>query len=422
MSSSAPVPDRTLILIAYHFPPEPVIGAARPYRFYKYLKRLGFRLHVITASPQTGANQADVQYIPDPFLSPQRGAGWKRQQDWRNELGWQAERAIRKLLLPGVLGMRWAYAVAAAAKRVLQAHPKALVLSTSPPFGTHYAAWRIAKANRVPWIADFRDPFGGVSLAMGGLNYFQKRLFNWLEKRVIRSADLVIANTDSIASEWSREHPSRADKIHLIWNGFDAEKPMVPLPLPDRSYKLLSHVGELYAGRTVTPVLEAISRLVYNQRLRARDIRVAIIGPAKASALPDEETLRFCQDQGWLDLSPDAIPQEKARQITQTSDGLLLIQPQSAVQVPGKLFEYLQIGRPILAFVMHDSPVERILEKSGVPYRCVYPDSDPLEMERTIREFFALPAEAVNPSEWFRENFRAENQAAELARLIKLLG
>lgn len=416
--SSAPVSDRVLILIAYHFPPDPVIGAARPYRFYKYLKRLGYRVHVITASPQSGVKQEGVEYVPDPFLSVRRDAGWHRKLDWKDEFGWQTERAVRKLLLPGVLGMRWAYGVGSAAHQILRKHPNACVMSTSPPFGAHYAAWRIARTRRIPWIADFRDPFGGVSLAMGGLNIFQKQLFNWLEKRVIQSADLVIANTDSIAEEWKRKHRAHAAKIQLIWNGFDPENPMTALPLPERKFKVLSHVGELYAGRTVTPVLDSVSRLVYDGQLKARDIRVVIMGPAKASALPDEESLRFYQDQGWLELSTDPVPQEKAKQITQTSDGLLLIQPQSAVQVPGKLYEYLQIGRPILAFVMHDSPIERILEKSGVPYRCVYPDSDPADMDFTIDEFFKMPSDVAAPSEWFVENFRAENQAKELARLI----
>lgn len=416
--SSAPVSNRAVIIVAYHFPPDPVIGAARPYRFYKYLKRLGHRVYVITASPQISGKQEDVEYVPDPFLNARRGEGWKRKLEWRDELGWQTERAVRKLFLPGVLGTRWAYGVAEAAKRIARKQPDCCVLSTSPPFGSHYAAWRIARAQRIPWIADFRDPFGGVSLAMGGLNVFHKLLFNWLETKVIQSADLVIANTDSIADEWRRKHRAQAENIHLLWNGFDPENPMLALRLPERKYKVLSHVGELYAGRTVAPVLLAISQLMYDGRLKPRDVRVVIAGPAKASALPDEEALRFCQDQGWLDLSTDALPQQKARQMTQTSDWLLLVQPQSAVQVPGKLYEYLQIGRPILAFVKRDSPVERILAKSNVLYRCIYPDSEPDEMQRTIVEFFGLSSDPVSPSDWFVENFRAENQARELARLL----
>ena len=46
-----------VILIAYHFPPGPEIGAVRPYRFYKYLTRMGYRCHVITASAQSRSEE-----------------------------------------------------------------------------------------------------------------------------------------------------------------------------------------------------------------------------------------------------------------------------------------------------------------------------------------------------------------------------
>ena len=38
------MPKPHVILIAYHFPPGPEMGAVRPYRFYKYLTRMGYRV------------------------------------------------------------------------------------------------------------------------------------------------------------------------------------------------------------------------------------------------------------------------------------------------------------------------------------------------------------------------------------------
>ncbi len=371
-------------------------------------------MHVITASAQTEPHNADIEYIADPFLAGQKG------------FGWQVERAVRKFLLPGVLGMRWAHAASSTARRYLKTKPVeqqsyTSVLSTCPPLGTHYAAWLLSHAERIPWIADFRDPLGGVSLNVDGFSAYQKRLFNWLEKKVIESASLVIANTDSMADLWKQQYPRQAAKIHLLWNGFDPESPIPPLALPARMYKVLSHVGELYGGRTVTPVLESIGRLVDRGILFATAIRVMVIGQAKASAIPEQQFLDRARSQGWLELSTEAVSQRTARQISQTSDALLLIQPQSDVQVPGKLFEYLQIGRPILAFVMPNSPIERILAKSGVPYRCIYTKSAANEMDRIVAEFFTLPSDAVTASGWFEQTFRAEEQARTLSSLIETL-
>ena len=36
-----------ILLIAYHFPPSNAVGGARLFRFYKYLKRLGYDCRVV---------------------------------------------------------------------------------------------------------------------------------------------------------------------------------------------------------------------------------------------------------------------------------------------------------------------------------------------------------------------------------------
>ena len=49
-----------ILIVAYYFPPGQEIGGARPYRFYKYLKRMGYECQVITASPQLDEHAADI--------------------------------------------------------------------------------------------------------------------------------------------------------------------------------------------------------------------------------------------------------------------------------------------------------------------------------------------------------------------------
>jgi len=232
-------------------------------------------------------------------------------------------------------------------------------------------------------------------------------------------ADLVVANTDSMAEAWKQQYPREAKKLHVIWNGFDPEARIAPAALPVRDYKVLSHVGALYAGRTVAPLLESVDRLITAGRVQASAIRVELAGYAEPSSLPSAEFIEGARRAGWLELDTNAVSQQKARRITDASDGLLLIQPQSGIQVPGKLFEYLQIGRPILAFIQRDSPIERILAKSGVPYRCVYPEFTALQIDSVMAEFLTLRSDAVRASGWFEEQFDARRQTETLAALIE---
>lgn len=404
------MPSPLVIVLAYHYPPDPSIGGLRPARFVKYLNRQGYRTLVITAAKQSVESES-VLYVPDFFVtSPGKGVGWN------------VDRLVRKFFQPGVLGVHWSGGASRAALTAFErlSPSQATILSTFPPLGTHLAAWRLAKQTGLPWVADFRDPLVWPGLEEGTLHY-QRRLSEWLENRILCRADAIIANTDAAAAKYHQRHQHRRDDIHVIWNGFDPEERMVPLPIPPRSHKLLSHAGALYGGRTVKPLLESIDRLVNSGRLRASGIRIHLVGSVGKSVLPAPDLLERGTRAGWLELNRESIPHAAARQLTQTSDGLLLVQPHTLVQVPGKLFEYLQIGRPILAYVLPDSPIERILAQSGVPFRCVYAGSPEPEFDAAVADFFTLDSNPVPANQWFDQNFSADRQTAALVEIIQNL-
>jgi len=398
-----------VLIFAYHYPPENSIGGQRPLRFSKYLSRLGYTCRVFTAADQTGREDPNTEFIADPFFTHPR-----------RSLSWQSERAVRKVFLPGALGTQWSYHASRAARRYLRTQPSTSVtiFSTFPPLGSHLAAWQLARSENLRWIADFRDPMRNALLSF---NPFQQTVDRWLEQIVVRRADAVIANTDGAIARWQEKYPSIVGKVHLIWNGFDPEDRVVPLPGSFGDCRVLSHTGELYGGRSATPILESIARLIATKRLPARRVRVLLVGPVESRALPKQEFLDHARDDGWLELITEKISKLEALQIARSSDSLLLLQPQSTTQVPGKLFEYLQIGRPILAFVQPDSASQRLLEQSGVPYRCVYPGSAPAAIDDTVAEFFRLPSMAVAANSWFEEQFNVEKQTRMLDAIIRSL-
>jgi Glycosyltransferase Family 4 len=401
--------DRWILLFAYHFPPENVIGAARPYRFHKYLQRQGYKCHVITAAKVSEMPELSAERVPDPFLeSPRAGVGW------------HAERAVRKLLLPGTLGTQWALHAYRAGKRFLREHSgdRVVILSTFPPLATHLAAWQLSRRTGVPWIADYRDPLTGLPAA-ARLGKHTQATYRLLDRIFVRSASEVIANTDAAQHALRVRFPGEASKINLIWNGFDPEERLSPGALPSVPIRLLSHVGELYEGRNIAPLLESMARLIGQGRLFPGQFRVRLIGPAEPECLPTPEFTQAAQSRGWLEIVSDQRPKSEALQIARSSHTLLIVQPQSAIQVPGKVFEYLQIGRPILAYVPRESSVERLLGPAGIPFRCIYPDDPPTLVDDKIASFFELDPTPVKPSAWFEETFNAEAQTAALAQLVE---
>jgi hypothetical protein len=137
--------------------------------------------------------------------------------------------------------------------------------------------------------------------------------------------------------------------------------------------------------------------------------------------LPGKQFVERARQDGWLEIM-EPVPVLRARELALESDGLLLIQPQSAVQVPGKLFEYLRMGRPILAYVIRDSPIERILRQTSVPFECIYPEHSPEEIDQRILSFMAkLDPAPASPGPWFEETFEASRQTKFLDNLIRSL-
>jgi hypothetical protein len=405
-----PARDDIVLIVAYHYPPDRAMGSARPYRFAKYLRRLGYRVHVIAASHE-GTLERDVTYVPDPFYATPRAG-----------VGWQMERFCRRFFLPGMDGLRWAWSAAQIGRTFIRenAGHRITLFSTYPPIGTHLAAYLIAGTERVPYIADFRDPLGDLRI-WNGATRLHKASLVLVERMIMKRVDMVIANTDAAATHFEREYPNKAGPVHVIWNGFDPEERSSPMAIPDRHELVLTHTGALYPRRTAVPLLESLQRVFDGGRLPVDRIKVRLIGNAAAASLPDREFLDRASKQGWLDLVTSGVPRDEAAAAMLGSDALLIVQPQTALQVPGKLFEYLPTGRPILALAPRGSAIEWVLKNSGVTYACVHPDDPPSTMDDTIVAFFNSDLGPVFPNAWFEENSNAQRQADRLHALITTL-
>ncbi len=402
-----------VILIAYHFPPGPEIGAVRPFRFYKYLTRMGYRCHVITASAQTEASD-DVLFLPDDLREVWEGTG-----EQRKSFKAYQELLVRKIAFPGHIGIMWAFAAAAQCHQLLRKYPgeKFVVFSTYPPLGVIPAGLMAYVRDRLPWIADFRDPLG-VGLGDEFTSNNQRFWNRQLEARVFRQASAVIANVEAAAEMWRKIYPRYARKLHVIPNGFDPEDVPRAREIPRRSQKILLHAGALYHGRNPNAILESLARLRAAGAPEASSAKIVLIGSVDAKTGMNQALCEQGQREGWLELRPPVARAESQR-LMEEADALLLVQPQSDVQVPGKLFEYICIGRPVLALVPRASAVEAILAKSGIPNVCLYADDAAQAADQKLAEFLRLSNTATPASEWFRTNFNAEEQTKQLAAIIE---
>lgn len=407
-------PKAHVIIVAYYFPPGQDIGGFRPFRFFKYLRRRGYPCHVITASRSADPLPEGVIWIPDTL-----GLMWEGKSKKKLTLRASIELLIRALAFPGHLGFFWTFDVAGRCRQIIRDHPgqKFVVFATYPAMGVLLTGLWLHWRAKIPWVCDFRDPMyrdatlQSMSRQMRFCNY-------WLERSVFRTAAGVIANTSLAADVLSARYPWARSKLNVIWNGFDPEEQPCAQELPARKEKAIVHAGGLHSGRSPNLIIESLSRLRQQGAPEVFSASLILIGDVNRTAGMNYALSGEAERAGWLKLLP-TVPKSEALRLIQQADGLLLLQPQSDVQVPGKLFEYICIGRPILALVPKHSAVEQILVKAGVPYVCIYSDDEPGTIDQKLLEFLRLPTQAVRYSDWFRNNFNAEYQAEQLASIIE---
>jgi glycosyltransferase involved in cell wall biosynthesis len=395
-----------VLFLAYVYPPDQYSGAARPHRLAKYLKRLGHRVSVLAAGEKPGfASQGDDVYrVQGEFDHLPRKS--------------RMEQVFRLSLFPYDEGATWIPRVVSTAKRWVTDGPRPVVISTSPPVTTHIAALWLKQKYGLRWFADFRDPLAG--------NPFRtiprvKFLDNVIENRIFRNADLLIANTEPVAEMWREKHRQAAGKVRVLWNAFDPETVAAAAPIPARTFKVLAQVGSIYGTRQPTLLLASIERLLAANRISPEAFRVQLIGPANLDAGAASRIDRLTSS-GILEFKPETVPSSEARRIISQTDYLLLLDVlgrEGGLQVPAKLFEYIAIGRPILALTIPGSPVEYILSHSGIPHVVIHADMSKETIDRELLRFLALDSTPVQASTKFEQQFDPAAQARMLSGWIE---
>ncbi len=107
------------------------------------------------------------------------------------------------------------------------------------------------------------------------------------------------------------------------------------------------HAGSLCNQRNPLPLLEALSELIRSGRVPAGGVALHFVG----TVAPEFNVPGVVQRLG-LDATVTIVGrvshQESLTRLA-SADLLLLIQPGTDLQVPAKLYEYMGLGRPVLA-------------------------------------------------------------------------
>jgi O-antigen/teichoic acid export membrane protein/glycosyltransferase involved in cell wall biosynthesis len=377
---------RTVLLIAYHFPPiKGSSGVQRTLRFAQHLPRFGWRPIVLTIDPLAYEERASIagNEVPEG-LQVYRAFGL---DVGRHLAVWG--RYPRLLALPDRWAT-WRHWAIPMAQKILREHKVDAIWSTYPIATAHQVALEVATNSDIPWVAEFRDPMWEPSYPPDPV---RNKTWLKLEQEIFARADRIVVTAPGAAELYAQRYPQYPRRsIEVIENGYDeetfarAEAGLAGIarpPVHGRPVTLL-HSGIIYAAeRDPIHFFAAVAALKSKRQLSARDLRIVL--RASGNEADYRRDLNRFRISDIVQLAPPIDYLAALKEMFQ-SDGLLILQAANCnAQVPAKLYEYFRARRPILALTDSAGDTARAVMDSGVGL-CA-PLNSAESIERALHEF-----------------------------------
>lgn len=248
----------------------------------------------------------------------------------------------------------WSIKIISPAYNLIKSEKIEVILTTSAPWSLLISGLILKKITGRPWVADMRDPWTTEELRYGTKSW-RRAIDKYFEKLCLINADVVIGVTPNWLDDLKRitGEESAIGKYELITNGYDeSDFKDYSLPVLNRNSEItISYIGSMFRGG-LEPLLLSFQNL--NGPLLER-IRFELIGYVHPK---DQENLATSTARSLFNYQPKRITHLQSLQIMRESHVLLLTLPLE--YYPGKVFEYLRVGRPVLALVPEGSAANLI--------------------------------------------------------------
>ena len=351
-----------VLIVAFHYPPDlSSSGVLRTLKFSRYLPENGWTPTVLTVDPkfyETKDSALERQIPPEVEVHRTNAIDMKRTFSIRGK-------HFRFTVVPDRY-TGWIPFAVSKGRELIQDKNIDAIYSTSPIPTSHLVAMSLHKLTGKPWAADFRDPWLEPELVDTRSPLY--RFEALLHRRVLRNASRLVFTTRQLQEYVLRDHQELMPKSVVIPNGYDeldfggsVEGEPARLPIT------ITHTGLVDGSyRSPSGVLETIASLIASGEIGPEEVKIRFLGPgnyvnsAEFTGLIDRLNLRnVIESTGKISYSQCLAEQAQ-------SHILLLLQcgDDTRTLIPAKAFEYLRVGRPILA-VTPEGATSELFAKTG---------------------------------------------------------
>ena len=423
---------KKILIVSDYFFPSTNIGAVRPSKIAKALKKDVYELDVFTRYPI----DSDSELYCDNYYCfserPVQGVGGFQMKS-------EERTGLKKFLFDRFTAIYKALYKIKAAKKANKSSAEMLnafkafiaksdkeydvVFSTFGPLSSLLCGlWYKKQHPSVKWICDFRDP-----AVVSQLGPFRNLFMLIKQQQACKVADEIITVSNGYLERICGE--KYKEKRHMIPNGYDREDLKFNAATSKVSDCLeLVYVGILYGEmRDITPVFSALDELIKEGKIDKSKVRFNYAGNDLKNLVIQAEK------SGLADIVADhgLLPREKCLELQFSSDLLVLSTWNTKKEYgvfPGKMLEYMLIGKPIVTTVSGDVPnseVARVIREGNLG--TVYESTNSVEDMKALKSYLKEAYDAkilggsipFNPNQAVTERYNYTNIIGRIEAIIE---
>ena len=243
------------------------------------------------------------------------------------------------------------------------------IVSIGPPHTTHLIGKKLAAKFSLPHVPVFIDPWTDIAYYNDfKRNLITKRIDNHLEKSVLENSKAIVFVTKTMCEDYEKKYPSIKNKTNVLYWGY-SEEDFSSLPSPksmESKEEVLLHSGNLFDYQNPKKFWSTLK----NEIDKGRKLKIKFIGtvaPEIKQSIREAGLNEYTEFKGFL------LYKEMLQEMLNAN--YLLVCASEPRHVPGKLFEYLRAGKPIIAFGDNNNEVKDILAKANAGMMFVYDHS-----------------------------------------------
>ena len=420
------------LIITYYWPPAGGPGVQRWLKFVKYLPEFG--IEPIVYCPENPSYpivdesllkevSSDIKIIKQPISEPYRFANILSKKDSKQissgVIPKKKKQSIMQRLMLFVRGnffipdarKNWVKPSVAFLSEYIKEHNIETIITTGPPHSLHLIGLQLKAQLGVKWLADFRDPWTTIGYHKQlKLSKSSAEKHKRLESKVLQSADNIIVTSENTKKEFLSK---TKQSITVITNGYDTHK--IERPEKDEKFTL-AHIGSLLSERNPKQLWEALKALIDENDDFRSTFQLKLIGVVSEDVL---KTLNDFKLQSYIN-NVGYVTHEEAIKEQMASRVLLMVEIDSVdtkVIIPGKLFEYMASGTPIMAIGPIESDVETILKSTNTGHYFYYNDKEEIKSQ-ILLYFEAYKSNTLTVNAIGLEQYSRKSLTKVLSRII----